>query len=435
MSRYRDSQQTQRTVAELLAQHGGDTESTARRRHRRRADDADEDGDGQPDIATTAPQAIIDRIQAEAPDAGEEPGGRGRNGSPDADTSIGVNGSAAADQTASQPRRAWPEPAPEQHGQPPQSQPPQSHPAQSHPQPQRRPAPGPRRSPPGPRRPHPDSGYVTPVTEAGPVPEEGRPQRQESTVNRRKDTATVPEEDQAGAGATDSVGAQPGFAGEYAAGASGRGDPDTDEIPIVGIRPQSRPRADHHVRQTFGGEAAAAGGTARGRVAGEDHAEGSHVTAHGQPGFAGAPDLGYDDDRAVLDEGRSVRLDDERDARPDDGGHMAEDVEDQVEDRIEEDYYEDDDDAAEASPGKQWLAMAAQLGFGVAGGAAVWLAFNWFWAQLPAAAVIAALAVTVGLVWLVRKIRRAEDMQTTVLAVFVGLVISVSPAAMLLLSR
>ena len=49
-----------------------------------------------------------------------------------------------------------------------------------------------------------------------------------------------------------------------------------------------------------------------------------------------------------------------------------------------------------------------------------------------AAALVVALAVTVGLVLLVRKIRRADDLQTTVLAVLVGLIVTVSPAAMLL---
>ncbi len=43
--------------------------------------------------------------------------------------------------------------------------------------------------------------------------------------------------------------------------------------------------------------------------------------------------------------------------------------------------------------------------------------------------------VTVGLVWVVRKVRRAEDTQTTVLALLVGLVVTVSPAALLLVSR
>ncbi len=71
----------------------------------------------------------------------------------------------------------------------------------------------------------------------------------------------------------------------------------------------------------------------------------------------------------------------------------------------------------------------------MAGGAGVWLAFNWLWGQMPAAALIAAVVVTVALVWVVRKVRRAEDTQTTVLAMLVGLVVTVSPAALLLVSR
>jgi hypothetical protein len=99
-----------------------------------------------------------------------------------------------------------------------------------------------------------------------------------------------------------------------------------------------------------------------------------------------------------------------------------------------EDDYEDEPER-EASPARQWLSMAAQLALGVVGGAAVWLGFNWLWGKIPAAALVVALAVIIGLVWIVRKIRRADDIQTMVLAVLVGLVVTVSPAALLLLSR
>ncbi|MEV6872673.1 hypothetical protein [Amycolatopsis sp. NPDC051128] len=109
-------------------------------------------------------------------------------------------------------------------------------------------------------------------------------------------------------------------------------------------------------------------------------------------------------------------------------------------DGYEDDEYDDvPEPAAEpavaASPGKQWLALAGQLAMGVVGGAGVWLGFNWLWVNLPAAALVAALLVVVALVWIVRKIRRAEDLQTTVLAVLVGLVVTVSPAALLLVGR
>lgn len=107
----------------------------------------------------------------------------------------------------------------------------------------------------------------------------------------------------------------------------------------------------------------------------------------------------------------------------------------------QDDYgYDDEDqpldaDDEESSPAKQWLALAGQLALGVVGGAGVWLGFNWLWGRIPAAALIAALVITVVLVLIVRKVRRAEDLQTTVLALLVGLVVTVSPAALLLVSR
>jgi hypothetical protein len=106
-------------------------------------------------------------------------------------------------------------------------------------------------------------------------------------------------------------------------------------------------------------------------------------------------------------------------------------------DDLEADGYEDDDEELDErpSPGKEWLVMAGQVAISVIGGAAVWLGFNWLWGKLPQAALVAALAVIVGLVWMVRKIRRADDLQTTGLAVLVGLFVTVSPAALLLLSK
>ena len=124
-----------------------------------------------------------------------------------------------------------------------------------------------------------------------------------------------------------------------------------------------------------------------------------------------ADEYGYADDEPLGD----AIDDDDRDAADDD---LA-----------------DDEPATEASPAKQWMMLAGQLALGALGGAAVWLGFNWLWVELPAAALIAALAVTVGLVLIVRKVRRAEDLQTTVLALLVGLVVTISPAALLLVSQ
>ncbi|HWO61537.1 MAG TPA: hypothetical protein VNO31_16035, partial [Umezawaea sp.] len=91
-----------------------------------------------------------------------------------------------------------------------------------------------------------------------------------------------------------------------------------------------------------------------------------------------------------------------------------------------------EEEDVERSPVKEWLVMIGQLAVGVLGGAALWLGFNFLWRAIPAAALVLALGVTVGLVLLVRKIRKADDLQTTLLAVLVGLIVTVSPAAMLL---
>jgi hypothetical protein len=96
--------------------------------------------------------------------------------------------------------------------------------------------------------------------------------------------------------------------------------------------------------------------------------------------------------------------------------------------------FDDVEDDAPAS-GREWLIMGAQVGAGAIAGAAVWLAFSWLWGYQPVVAVIAALLVIVGLVLGVRRWRRADDLQTTVLAILAGLVVTVSPAALLLLHR
>lgn len=87
------------------------------------------------------------------------------------------------------------------------------------------------------------------------------------------------------------------------------------------------------------------------------------------------------------------------------------------------------------SPLWEWAVMVSQIGIGVIGGAALWLVCEWLWQRLPVVALVVALAVISGLVWVVRRVRRAEDLQTTVIAVLVGLFVTVSPAALLLVGR
>lgn len=83
----------------------------------------------------------------------------------------------------------------------------------------------------------------------------------------------------------------------------------------------------------------------------------------------------------------------------------------------------------------EWFLMVSQIGIGVVGGAALWLICEWLWQRIPVVALAVALVVITGLVWVVRRLRRAEDLQTTVIAVLVGLFVTVSPAALLLIGR
>jgi hypothetical protein len=87
------------------------------------------------------------------------------------------------------------------------------------------------------------------------------------------------------------------------------------------------------------------------------------------------------------------------------------------------------------SPLGEWAVMVSQVGIGVVGGATLWLICEWLWQRIPVLALAVALAVITGLVWVVRRVRHAEDLQTTVAAVLVGLFVTVSPAALLLLGR
>ncbi len=90
---------------------------------------------------------------------------------------------------------------------------------------------------------------------------------------------------------------------------------------------------------------------------------------------------------------------------------------------------------AENSPTTAWLAMVAQWIGGAIGGAALWMAFRYLWAVMPVVALVAAVLVIGGLVLLVRTIRRSDDLRTTVFAVLVGLVVTVSPAVLVLVQR
>jgi hypothetical protein len=87
------------------------------------------------------------------------------------------------------------------------------------------------------------------------------------------------------------------------------------------------------------------------------------------------------------------------------------------------------------SAGQAWAAVVAQWIAGAIGGAALWVGFRFLWRDLPVVALAAAVLVTVGLVLVVRALMHNDDRRTTLFAVLVGLLLTVSPAILVLLGR
>ncbi|MFD4672281.1 hypothetical protein ACFWNN_21315 [Lentzea sp. NPDC058450] len=445
MSRESGSDQTQRTVAELLAQYGGSAESAPRRRRRRAADE--EDDVQQPE---TAPQTIIERVLSDSgrlmavrdDTAAPQPGRRAAPEPPSAPPP------AAAERTAYQPKpQVAPKPAP------PKPQPPKPQPSQQMPVP-----PG----PPQVRRPAPK-----PAAPAAPPPAAAEQTRQVPQVREQPSRSDMPRPD-----------ARPEVA---------RPEPSRSDLP----RPDAPGRLEARLDQATSTPAAARTSIVRPPKPGQPsvqmpipgavpreamteqlpripakapvdkiaalETESVLIVPPAPPKMpeplpGNVPDAWFGDDDPNAHTDLSMAPMESTAAHP--GPYVDDDSQEYAAYRAEDDYLadsdedEDDDegpagldDAAEAeeeepaeprSAGKEWLIMIGQLAVGVLGGAALWLAFNYLWRSVPAAALVVALAVTVGLVLLVRKIRRADDLQTTVLAVLVGLIVTVSPAAMLL---
>jgi hypothetical protein len=91
--------------------------------------------------------------------------------------------------------------------------------------------------------------------------------------------------------------------------------------------------------------------------------------------------------------------------------------------------------SAPSSTGHAWAAVVAQWIAGAVGGAALWVGFRFLWRDLQVVALAAAVLVTVGLVLVVRAVMHNDDRRTTLFAVLVGLLLTVSPAILVLLGR
>jgi hypothetical protein len=421
MSRESGSDQTQRTVAELLAQYGGSAESAPRRR-RRRADD--EDDVQQPE---TAPQTIIERVLSDS----------GRL-------------MAIRDDDAPQPgRRAAPEPPAERTAYQPKQQvappkPPQQ--SQQMPVPQ---APPPLVRRPAPQQPKPAPPAPKPVAPVPPPPAAAEQTRQVPQVRDQSSRSDMPRPDVPG---------RLEARLDQSAVAPSRPNIARPPKPVPPSVPMPVPQAPPREAMTEQLPRIPAKAPVDKIAALET--ESVLIVPPAPPKLpeplpGNVPDAWFSDDDAQAKTDLSMPpmestaahpapyVDDDSQEyavyRPEDD-YLADTDEEDDEDEgpaglDDADDVEEDEDAEPRSAGKEWLIMIGQLAVGVLGGAGLWLAFNYLWRSVPAAALVVALAVTVGLVLLVRKIRRADDLQTTVLAVLVGLIVTVSPAAMLLVKN
>ena len=147
------------------------------------------------------------------------------------------------------------------------------------------------------------------------------------------------------------------------------------------------------------------------------------------------PDL--DDDTTSWTTGTTTGFDDRFDDEPDDApaglGRAPQRTRLDDGDELDDEY--DDEPEERPSSVKDWAVMIVQLVLGALLGAVLWTVFSYLWQEQPVVALVLAAAATTGLVFGVRALRRSDDLQTTVLAVVVGLVVTVSPAAIVLLSR
>ncbi|MGW6449301.1 hypothetical protein [Lentzea sp. NPDC055074] len=425
MSRESGSDQTQRTVAELLAQYGGSAESAPRRRRRRAADEEDEVQ--QPE---TAPQTIIERVLSDSGrlmairDDAAPPAGRRAAPEPQA-----APLPPAAERTAYQPKPQVAPPKPPGQPQPSQQLPvPPAQPPQV-----RRPAPPkpapPAAKPPAPVPPPPAAAEQTrqvpqvrdqPSNSGMPRPDvpgrlEARLDSSPSRTNITRPPKPVPPSVQMPVpgppreAMTEQLPRIPAKAPVDKIAAL-----ETESVLIVPPAPPRLPDPlPGNVPDAWFGD--------------DDPQAKTDLSMAPMESTAAHPGPYVDDDdsqeyAAYRAEDDYLADTDEEDDEDDDGPAGLDDAAE----------VEEDADAEPRSAGKEWLIMIGQLAVGVLGGAGLWLAFNYLWRSVPAAALVVALAVTVGLVLLVRKIRRADDLQTTVLAVLVGLIVTVSPAAMLL---
>ncbi|SDN16647.1 hypothetical protein [Allokutzneria albata] len=408
----------QKTVAELLAQYGADGPPTARRRRRRDSDEINE----------TAPQTIINRILTDSGqmrairDDGQPQQPQQAQQRPPAGPGQGTGRFAAPPPPPPAPQRFEPSP---QAGGPPHTS-------------------GRFAAPPN------TGAHQVPGTGAHPIP----PNTGQHPVPQNTGAHLAPPP---GGPDADVTAQYPAISGDYP-------PPGTPGGQRLAPRPNPAAQTSQALPVPPPGVAAGEPVTEQfPRITDRDSGDAAATQVGATPPLTGAAPAGLDGDHdwfgntgqqpyAALRGGRpaepdyptsqapAVVEDDEHDAEPDEDRDVhrgAEADQDDDAERAEADADEDYDeyDEDEPSPTREWLVMLAQLGGGLVGGAGLWIGFQFLWSWMAPVALFVALAVIGGMVWLVRKIRKADDLQTIVLTVLVGLVVTISPAALLLVNR
>lgn len=463
---------SQRTVAELLAEYGGGSQRSANRR-RRRAEDPSE----------TAPQAIIDRVLS---DSGQmraiqeevrEPGADSASGAqqppvpqppagppnppqaggpaPNAQPPNAQPPSAqapTAQPPAGNPANAQP-PAPQAPpaGPPPAQPPPAQSPAAQSPAAQSPAAPNPAAQNPAPPQAPPPTGQFGPST----GPQRAAPQPGQAPPG----SAMPPEAHQAeeeGPAVGESgvsfwarrfaaAGSPPRNAPADAGDGAGPDGPSTVQHPPLGTGSQVPP-----VQNPSNMAAPPVEGATEQlpRVQAEARSAGDGTAMMAYPGVGedapaddpyDYPYEDYDYEGYRQDDYARGDYDDYPAGGADYDAYDADDYDAALPAGMDADDYRADYDADDEEPhqttGKEWAVLALQGGAGLVAGGVVWVAFRWLWTSIPIAALVAALAITGALVFIARKFLRTDDLQTILLAVLVGLICTVSPAALLLISQ
>lgn len=135
---------------------------------------------------------------------------------------------------------------------------------------------------------------------------------------------------------------------------------------------------------------------------------------------------GDEDDPRGDDDSAGERFGGELDA--DEREHDAEDLDDR------DDEFDEHEERT-GRPAQAWAGVVAQWLAGAVAGAVLWVLFRYLWRGLPVVALAAAVLVTAGLVLLVRQLLHQTDRRTTGFAVLVGLLLTASPAVLVLLGR